>query len=384
MNIKIDNKAEKPAYIQLYEGLVKNIVDGVYPYGSKLPSKRTIAADTETSVITVEHAITLLNEEGYTRSKERSGVFVIFKDEDFISNQTKRKESTKIIKDKSNSEILNDTDFGKDMENEEKKGDFPISVLNKTIRKILLDYGDKLLIKSPNYGCVELKNEICFYLARSRGIHIQAKQVIIGSGAEYFYGLIAQFLGHQKYVALENPSYNKIRLVYESFGLVCDMLDLSDNGISSENLEKTKAKLLHVTPFNSYPSGITADISKKNEYLNWARKRDGIIIEDNFDSELTVSRKLEEPLFSMANDVNVIYINTFSRTIAPSMRIGYMILPRDLVEEFNKKLGFYSCTVPIFEQYLIMELLKNGEFERHINRVRRKKRNDIQNNNYKA
>ena len=170
------------------------------------------------------------------------------------------------------------------MENEEKKGDFPISVLNKTIRKILLDYGDKLLIKSPNYGCIELRNEICFYLARSRGIHIQAKQVIIGSGAEYFYGLIAQFLGHQKYVAIENPSYNKIQQVYESFGLVCDMLDLSDNGISSDKLEMTKAKLLHVTPFNSYPSGVTADISKKNEYLNWARKRDGIIIEDNFDS----------------------------------------------------------------------------------------------------
>ena len=98
MNIKIDFNLEKPAYIQLYEGLVKCIVDGVYPYGSKLPSKRIIAADTETSVITVEHAITLLNEEGYTKSKERSGVFVIFKDEDFISNQTKRKETTKIIK----------------------------------------------------------------------------------------------------------------------------------------------------------------------------------------------------------------------------------------------------------------------------------------------
>ena len=214
-------------------------------------------------------------------------------------------------------------------------------------------------------------------MARSRGIHIQANQVIIGSGAEYFYGLIAQFLRHQKYVAIENPSYNKIQQVYESFGLVCDMLDLSDNGISSDKLEMTKAKLLHVTPFNSYPSGVTADISKKNEYLNWARKRDGIIIEDNFDSELTVSRKLEEPLFSMANDANVIYINTFSRTIAPSMRIGYMILPNNLIEEFKKKLGFYSCTVPIFEQYLIMELLKNGEFERHINRIRRKKRNEL-------
>ena len=134
---------------------------------------------------------------------------------------------------------------------------------------------------------------------------------------------------------------------------------------------------LYVTPFNSYPSGVTADISKKLEYIRWAKNRDGILIEDNYDSELTVSRKVETPLFSMDEEAKVIYLNSFSKTLAPSMRIGYMILPSTLVEDFNAKLGFYSCTVPIFDQYVLAELLKSGDFERHINRVRRNRRRKL-------
>ena len=242
------------------------------------------------------------------------------------------------------------------------------------MRKVILDRGEDIMVKSPNQGLPELRNEICRYLARSRRISVDPSQIIVGSGAEYLYGLIAQFLGMGRTVALEYPSYAKIYDVYKAMGLECDMLTMEADGISTEELEKTKADILHVTPFNSYPSGVTADISKKLEYLRWAKKRGGILIEDNYDSELTVSRKVEEPLFSMGRDVDVIYLNTFSRTLAPSMRIGYMILPETLVEGFNEKLGFYSCTVPSFDQYVMAELLKSGDFERHINRVRRKKR----------
>ena len=242
------------------------------------------------------------------------------------------------------------------------------------MRRVMLDYGERILIKSPNHGCLELRNELCQYLARSRGISVKSDQVIIGSGAEYLYGLIVQLLGTDRVYALENPSYKKIRDVYEALGVTCDMLTMTEEGLASDDLARTKARILHVTPFNSYPSGVTASISKKLEYIRWAKQRDGVLIEDNYDSELTVSRKAEEPLFSMAQDAAVIYLNSFSRTIAPSMRIGYMILPESMVSEFNDKLGFYSCTVPIFDQYVIAELIKSGDFERHINRVRRKKR----------
>ena len=370
MNVQIDKENTEPAYIQLYHSFVRDIVAGVYPYGAKLPSKRVIADETGVSVITVEHTLMLLSEEGYVQSRERSGVFVTYRGEDFLGQDNGRKEALVLEKDEQPSDF----------------GEFPFSVLAKTMRKALLDHGENILIKSPNHGCAELRNEICLYLGRSRGITVEPSQIIVGSGSEYLYGLIAQLLGDfvaegngassRKLFAIEDPSYKKIRSVYESMGITCDPLPMTSEGISSEALKKTKAKVLHVTPFHSFPSGVTADISKKLEYLIWAKKRGGIIVEDNYDSELTISKKAEEPIFSMDPDVDVIYLNTFSRTLAPSMRIGYMILPPDLVKPFEEKLGFYSCTVPIFEQYVLAELLRSGDFERHINRMRRRRRKE--------
>ena len=382
MNYNIEKDSSEPAYIQLYRDIANGIIEGIYEYGSKLPSKRTIAADAGVSVITVEHALTLLGEEGYVESRERSGVIVAYRGEDFLgmpgktglekSALRKRQGKQKITRESGSA--LKEADETSPL----KIGEFPYSVLTKTMRKVMLDYGEKILVKSPNHGCTELRDELCKYLARSRGIIVEPSQVIIGSGAEYLYGLIVQLLGTERIYAIENPSYGKIHDVYNAMGVTCDKLDMTGEGIASEELLRTKAQILPVTPFNSYPSGVTASISKKLEYIRWAKQRKGVLIEDNYDSELTVSRKPEEPLFSMGDGVDVIYINTFSRTIAPSMRIGYMIIPENMVDEFNEKLGFYSCPVPIFDQYVIAQLIKSGDFERHINRVRRRRR---QNNN---
>lgn len=380
MNYSIDKKTQEPAYIQLYKLLAEDIVDGVYEYGKKLPSKRVIAAETGISVITVEHALTLLVEEGYVESRERSGVIVTYRGDDFLGSKRQDTVGMHGIKarDKktcgqAKSEALEVVTTENAVESTN-TGEFPFTVLTKTMRKVMLDYGEKILIKSPNHGCNELRNELCHYLARSRGIMVDPSQVIIGSGAEYLYGLIVQLLGTDRIYAIENPSYKKIYDVYHALGAKVEMLDMTSEGISSESLMNAKAQILHVTPFNSYPSGVTASISKKLEYIRWAAQRNGVLIEDNYESELTVSRKAEQPLFSMDTAVDVIYLNSFSRTIAPSMRIGYMVLPKNMVELFNEKLGFYSCTVPIFDQYVIAQLLKSGDFERHINRVRRKRR----------
>ncbi|MBO4324341.1 MAG: PLP-dependent aminotransferase family protein [Lachnospiraceae bacterium] len=381
MNYLIDRSAQEPAYIQLYRYLVRDIVSGVYGYGTKMPSKRTIAEETGVSVITAEHALTILTEEGYIDSRERSGFFVTYRDEDFV---TKGSASEAVGEPESSEEAYSAedeetaaaeegvTDFTGSAEGG--LSAFPFSVYTKTMRRVILDYGEKIMIKSANCGCRELREELCRYLARSRGINVKPAQIVIGSGAEYLYGMIVQLLGTDKGYAIEKPSYGKIREVYEAMGARVDMLPMGSDGIISDALWDTKAEILHVTPFNSYPSGITADINKKKEYLRWAKRRSGVLIEDNYDSELTVSRKAEEPLFSMAEGVEVIYLNTFSGTIAPSIRIGYMILPESMLREFSRRLGFYSCTVPTFEQYVLAELLKGGEFERHINRVRREKR----------
>lgn len=357
MNYVIEHHSKIPAYLQLYHYFIRDIASGLYPFGTKLPSKRIIAEETGVSVITVEHALNLLCDEGYLEARQRSGYFVIYRETDFqVVPQTKQPEWKNI-----HPQIHTVSEF-------------PFSVLAKTMRRVLLNYGEDILVRSPNRGCEELRTEICAYLGRSRGIQVHPDQVVIGSGAEYLYGMIAQLFGTGCVFALENPSYEKIRKVYETMGITCEMLTLSADGILSGELAGTRATVLHVTPFHSYPSGITIGISKKKEYLRWAKIKNAVIIEDNYDSELTVSSKPETSLFSMAKEENVIYMNTFTKTIAPSVRIGYMILPLGMVSMFHDRLGFYSCTVPLFEQYVLAELLRSGDYERHLNRVRRKRR----------
>lgn len=360
MKYHIDSVDKTPAYIQLYRQLKKDITGGIYKCGAKLPSKRLLAAETGISVIPAEHAYALLCDEGYIESRQRSGYFVIYKESDFITPHSTSPEHTPTPKRIRPAITL--------------KNEFPYTVLSKAMRKVMLDFGERLLIKSPNRGCAELREAISSYLARSNGISACPEQITVGSGAEYLYSLIVQLLGTDRCFALEDPSYEKIYRVYRANGVKCDMLKLGNDGIISSELERTEASVLHVTPFNSYPSGITASASKRQEYLRWAEKRGGYIIEDNYDSELTVSKKNEDTVFSTSEHGHVIYLNTFSGTVAPSIRVGYMILPEELLGQFEQRLGFYSCTVPVFEQYLLAELIQSGDFERHINRVRRKKR----------
>lgn len=355
MKYSIAGSDQKSAYLQLYLQLREDIVSGIYKYGAKLPSKRLLSEESGVSVITVEHAYSILCDEGYAEAKQRSGYYVIYRQGDFLSvGEMARPHKTKTVG--------------------ESKSEFPFSVLAKTMRKVLSDYAERILIKSPNHGCPELRCAIAEYLARSNGIQVEPRQIIIGSGAEYLYSLIVALLGNDRVFALEDPSYDKIKRVYESLGVKCDMLKLGGDGIKTAELERTEATVLHVTPFNSFPSNITADASKRNEYIGWAKRKNGYIVEDNYDSELTVSRKNEDTVFSLDSESRVIYLNTFSRTVAPSVRVGYMILPEGLIGMFDEKLGFYSCTVPVFEQYVLAELIESGDFERNINRIRRRRR----------
>ena len=358
MKYIIDVNAQTPAYQQLYMQVREDIINGIYPVGSKLPSKRTVALDCNISTVTVEHAYALLCDEGYIEPRERSGFFVIFcADDGFVSSPAQ--ENLHIIRSDAHPEAHTE---------------FPLSVLTKIMRKVISDAGERMLERSPNLGTFELRDTIRLYLAQNRGILADINQIVIGSGAEYLYGLIVQFLGQDKIYALENPSYEKIHSVYRANGAQCDLLNLGKDGILTSQLTKTKASVLHITPFRSFPSGVTASASKRNEYIKWATDRNGVIIEDDFNSEFTVSMKNEDTVFSLEPSRSVIYVNTFTKTIAPSMRIGYMVLPEELVKPFFDKMGFYSCSVPVFEQYVLAEFIAGGDFERHINRTRRKLR----------
>ncbi len=357
MKYKIDSSSKEKAYMQLYRQLRQDITNGVYRFDRKLPSKRLLAEEAGVSVITAEHAYSLLCDEGYIEARERKGYFVIYRESDFLSQSNAREGSLKVNRNTHGTKI-----------------DFPFSVLSKTMRRVLANRGESILVKSPNYGCPELRNALSDYLSRNSGINVKPRQIIIGSGAEYLYNLIITLLGRECVFAVENPSYDKIRRVYEACQADYRMLKMGADGIKTSELLKTDANVLHITPFNSYPSGVTASASKRMEYLSWAKSRDAFIIEDNYDSELTVSSKHEDTVFSLDKRGCVIYLNTFSKTVAPSMRVGYMVLPERLLSEFEERLGFYSCTVPVFEQYVLAELIENGDFERHINRIRRMRR----------
>ena len=359
MKYRIDKNSNESAYMQLYRQLRRDITDGVYPEGVRLPSKRTLCLDCGVSVITAEHAYAILCDEGYAEARERSGYYVIYRKDGFFSSPEKIKPLAQNVR--------------------RSDGVFPFSALAKCMRKVLADRGEDIYVKSPNNGTPELRYAIADYLQRSRGINVKSYEVIIGSGAEYLYGLTVQLLGRERIFALGDPCYDKIRRVYEANGVRCEALRLGSDGVRTEELRRSSASVLHVTPFHSYPSGITASASKRREYLEWAKSRGGYIVEDDFDSEFTLLSKAEDTVFSLDTESRVIYINTFSKTVAPSFRIGYALLPPSLLSEYEKKLGFYSCTVPVFEQYVLAELINNGSFERHINRTRRARRKNSTN-----
>ncbi len=363
MNYIIDSQSQTPAYLQLYDHIKEEIIKEIYPYGSKLPSKRITAAEAGISTITVEHAYALLCDEGYIESRERSGFFVIFRAADGFAA--------------SSAQAVSHHTHHTHHSSRNCLPEFPFSVLTRTMRRVMNDYGKAILDKSPNSGCPEFREAIRQYLARNRGIYVDIDQIIIGSGAEYLYSLIVGLLGRERIFALESPSYEKIEQVYRTSGVSCELLPLGADGIESPALAQTKATVLHISPYRSFPTGITASASKRHEYIRWAERSDRFIVEDDFESEFSISSKPEETLFSLSAHGSVIYLNTFSQTISPSLRVGYMVLPRRLIRHFSDKLGFYSCTVPTFEQFVLTELISGGDFERHINRVRRAKRKKL-------
>jgi GntR family transcriptional regulator/MocR family aminotransferase len=359
MKYVIDKK-RRPVYLQIYRQIRQDIIDGIYPPGKKLPSIRLLCDELSISTVTVDHAYALLCDEGYIESKEKSGFFVIFKKSDGFAAPAEARTTHNHAPAAYHTYTA-----------------FPFSILGKTMRKVLSDYADVLYQRSPNAGCDELREAIKSYLIRNRGMNVESSQIIIGSGAEYLYGLIITMLGRQRTYGIESPSYQKIEQIYDASEVRYELLPLSHDGIDSLALAKTKASVIHTTPYRSFPTGITASANKRHEYIRWSSKKGRIIIEDDFESEFSVSSKPEDTLYSLSSYDNVIYMNTFSKTVSPAFRVGYMVLPKRLVSEFEEKLGFYSCTVPTFEQFVLAELINSGDFERHINRVRRSLRKKL-------
>lgn len=356
-------------YLEVYEDIKKNIVNQAYKYKSKLPSKRVMASNFGVSVITIEHAYELLCDEGYVKAIEKSGYYVLYKSGDYFSGDTYRSSDKyeDAYSDEKDATSLDDdiNDIFKDTK------PLSIDVYAKTARKVLSMNENEIYDKSPSFGNMKLRKAISAYLKRSRNIQVTPDRIVIGAGSEYLYKMIVSVLGIDKTYGIETPGYRRIKEVYESNFAKTEFLHLTSDGIDSKDLWNTKADVLHVTPFRSYPTGVTASAGKKREYIKWSIDKNGIIIEDDFESEYTTSRRAVDTIFSMDQNDKVIYVNTFSRTISPSVRTAYMLIPKSMKKMFEEKIGLYSCPVPTLEQLIVASLIENGDFERHVNRVRR-------------
>lgn len=347
-------------YIDLYKTLRKDIVDGRYRFREKMPSKRLLASSMGISLLTVEHSYALLVEEGYIEGRERSGYYVSYQYGLLFPVEEQQELPLKAYFQSKDKEEMG------------------YSVIAKTVRKVLSKYGEEILSPSEGRGKTFLRKALKEYLRRARGIFVEEQQILIGSGAEQLYTLLVQILGRDESFAVEFPSYEKMQKIYQANGIRLEFLEMGKNGIHSSALQTARSKVLHVTPFHSFPTGVTANASKRKEYLDYAKRNQAFIIEDDYDSEFSALGKPEDSLFSMDDRGSVYYINSFSKTIGPAFRMAYLLLPAKRAEEDLKKISFYSCSVPVLEQCILTELLQSGEFERHINRIKRRRRNRVE------
>ena len=198
---------------------------------------------------------------------------------------------------------------------------------------------------------------------------VDPRNILVGAGTDFLYNLLIQLLGRDKIYAVEDPGYDKIRRIYAAGGVECVSAAMDGFGVIPEKLGA--ARVLHISPAHHFPTGLVTPVGRRQELLRWARQRDGYIIEDDYDSEFRFDAHPKPTMQSLDHSGRVVYMNTFSKTLAPSIRISYMVLPTEMMEAFREKLGFYSCTVSSFEQYTLARFLDSGHFEKHINRMRK-------------
>lgn len=353
----LDRSGASPLYEQLYRALKADILSGALPGGSRLPSGRALAEHLGLSRVTVETAYAQLLAEGYLTSRPRAGYFVEQLTPQELPPRTPEPAAQPPEPETAQSRSAQL---------------FPFSVWARLMRGVLLDRRQELLRPAPDAGLPALRQAVAAELYRQRGVHVSPEQVYIGAGAEYFYNLLIQFFGHGRVYALENPGHRKIARVYQANQVAVRPIGMDADGVIPELLEQSGAEVLHISPSHHYPTGTVTPITRRQALMRWLTAQPGrYLIEDDYDSEFRFSGLPIPTIQSMDRSGRVIYMNTFSRTISPSLRISYMILPRTLLPQWQAAMGFYSCTVPSFEQMTLTRFLAEGYFEKHLSRMKK-------------
>ena len=357
----LEKRGSLARYDYLYRCIKEDILSGRLKAGEKLPSKRTLATHLNTAVVTVENAYAQLEAEGYLNAREKRGYFVNPVEtgpvrENPAEAREKNREQREWRLD------LRGTGSGTE--------GFPFSVWARLTRRILTERGAELLQATPHNGVYPLRQAIARHLYQFRGISAAPEQIVVGAGTEYLYNLIVQLLGRDLLYGVEDPGYSKAARIYGLNGAGCIPLPMDSRGVRPQEVEERGVQILHISPNHQFPTGTVTPILRRQALLRWAEEQRGYIIEDDYDSEFRFTGRPIPAMKSIDAAGRVIYMNTFSRSLAPSLRVSYMVLPPSLMEEYPRRLGFYSCTVPAMEQYTLASFLEEGYFESHVNRMR--------------
>ena len=346
-----------PLYEALYRCIRSDILSGQLMPGSKLPSKRALAAHLEVSKITVETAYSQLAAEGYICAREKVGYFV----EAVKTLPAAQPARTANADTQPQSHPIDLTANA--------PAKFPFSVWSRLQRQVLLDFSHQLLEPVPHPGLPDLRRAIASHLAGFRGMQVDPENIVIGAGTDFLYNLLLQLLGQDQIYALEEPGYGKIRRIYDAAGARSLPVAMDSDGVIPQALGN--AQVLHISPAHHFPTGLVTPLHRRQALLAWAAEGQRWIIEDDYDSEFRFDAHPIRAMYDPDPQGRVIYMNSFSKSLAPSIRIGYMVLPTALMQRFREKLGFYSCTVSGFEQHTLARFINQGHFEKHINRMRK-------------
>ena len=349
-------------YEYLYRRIRDDILSGALAAGERLPSKRALAEHLRISVITVEGAYRQLEAEGYVEARPRLGFFV-----SRVDRRLPAAEKHVFPVEAPPRSWRLDLKSGRT-----DPACFPSALWARLTRQVLSE--GEHLSPVPSQGLPALREAIARDLRDFKGMAVSPEQIVIGAGAEYLYLLLAQLLGRKAVFALEDPGYPKIRQVYGKWGAACRPIPLDGQGMALEPLYASGATAVHLSPAHHYPTGIVTPIARRQALLRWAEETDGIIIEDDYDSEFRFTGRPIPTLQSIDSRGRVVYMNTFSQTISPSMRVGFMVLPPRLLDRWRRELGFYASTVPALEQQVLARFLGGGGYEQHLSRMRKKYR----------
>lgn len=362
----LQTDSDKCLYEQIYEHIREEIKGGKLRYGERLPSTRTLADSLQVSRNTVDFAYEQLLSEGYIEARERRGYFVCKLDRHLPESPAFVESIRDVQREEEKKYAYDFYPNGLDM------SVFPFGVWKRINKNILTDSNTELFSLGDPQGDYDLRETIVRYLHASRGVNCTPDQVVVGAGNDYLLLLLEKLLGRHIRVAMENPSYKRAYRIFKSFAYHVETVKMDQNGMRADDLRTKDVSLAYVMPSHQYPTGITMPIGRRMELLKWAEGDDNrYLIEDDYDSEFRYKGKPIPSLQGVDKHGKVIYIGTFSKAIAPAIRISFMVLPPALLEKYKKDCGFYASTVSRIDQRILNEFIKDGYFERYLNKTRK-------------